>query len=114
MSAYEKRLDAEIGEAVRRRREEARITQAGLGKAIGVTFQQVQKYERGTNRIAASKLMLIAETLKSDVGDLFGRPDQGTPGSDRLMRAWLRLDQRQREAVTAMIEAFTPVDGDVQ
>ena len=114
MSAFEKRLDAQIGEAVRRRREEARITQAQLGKAIGVTFQQVQKYERGTNRIAASKLVLIAETLKSDVGDLFGRPDQGVQGCDRLMRAWSRLDQRQREAVTAMIEAFGPVGGDVQ
>lgn len=113
MSAFEKRLDGQIGEAIRTRREEIRMTQAQLGKAIGVTFQQVQKYERGTNRVAASKLVLVAEALKSDIADLLGASEADIPGSARLVRAWSKLDQRQRDAVTAMVETFTPVGGDV-
>jgi transcriptional regulator with XRE-family HTH domain len=113
MSAYEKRLDVRIGEALRTRREAVGMTQAQLGKAIGVTFQQIQKYERGVNRIAGSKLVIAAEALKCDPALLFGEPQVDLPGSGRLMRAWSRLDPRQREAVTALVEAFGPGPGDV-
>ena len=107
MSPYEQRADAQIGQAIRKRREDLGITQAQLGKAMFVTFQQVQKYERGQNRVAASKLLLAAEVLKCSIGELYGKPStEQLPGSERLLRAWSRLDGRQREAVTAMLESL--------
>jgi transcriptional regulator with XRE-family HTH domain len=55
------------------------MSQEKLGDALGLTFQQVQKYERGTNRIGASRLLQIAQTLQVPVAFFFdGAP--GTPG----------------------------------
>ena len=48
------------------------MTQMGLGKQIGTTFQQIQKYETGFNRVSASRLWMIAEVLEVGVEDLFG------------------------------------------
>ena len=98
---YEKRLDARIGKAVRERRESVGMTQAALAAAIGVTFQQVQKYEQGRNRVATSKLVRMA-----DASELLGEEGDGAPGAGRLIRAWSRLDLEQREAVTRLVEAF--------
>jgi len=67
MNDYEKRLAVAIGKAIGDRREAVGMTQRRLGAAIGVSFQQIQKYETGANRIASSKLMLAAEALKCDV-----------------------------------------------
>lgn len=106
MSEYEKRLDVAIGKAIGDRREAVGMTQRGLGRAIGVTFQQVQKYETGKNRIAASKLVLAAEALQCDVAELVGENRGDQPGTARLIRAWSNLDDKKREAITSMIEAF--------
>lgn len=106
MSDYEKRLDIAIGKAIGDRREAVGMTQRRLGTAIGVSFQQIQKYETGANRIATSKLMLAAEALKCDVAELVGERRGEVPGTARLIRAWSTLNDRQREAVTSMIEAF--------
>lgn len=106
MSEHEKQLDVAIGKAIGDRREAVGMTQRRLGDAIGVTFQQVQKYEGGRNRIAASKLVLAAKALKCDVAELVGEDRGDHPGSARLIRAWSSLNEKQREAVTAMIEAF--------
>ena len=106
MSEHEKQLDIAIGRSVTDRREAVGMTQRRLGEAIGVTFQQVQKYETGKNRIAASKLVLAAKALKCDVAELVGEHRGEHPGSARLIRAWSGLNDKQREAVTAMIEAF--------
>jgi len=65
-------IDVEIGERVRTRRVALNISQASLGRHIGVTFQQVQKYERGFNRIAAASLIKIAERLDTTVAQLSG------------------------------------------
>ncbi|MGB0750060.1 MAG: helix-turn-helix domain-containing protein [Magnetospiraceae bacterium] len=56
-------IDKYVGSRVRGRRLGLRMSQTKLGEAIGVTFQQVQKYENGTNRIGASNLFKIAKTL---------------------------------------------------
>jgi len=64
-------IDKFVGSRVRARRVGLRITQTKLGDAIGVTFQQVQKYENGTNRISASRLYHIAKTLSVTVAFLF-------------------------------------------
>lgn len=106
MSEHEKQLDVAIGKAIGDRREAVGMTQRRLGDAIGVTFQQVQKYEGGRNRIAASKLVLAAKALKCDVAELVGEDRGDHPGSARLIRAWSSLNEKQREAVTTMIEAF--------
>lgn len=57
------RVDREVGARVRARREALRLSQTDLGKACGVSFQQIQKYERGSNRISASALVAIAGAL---------------------------------------------------
>jgi transcriptional regulator with XRE-family HTH domain len=65
-------IDCLIGERVRSRRLRAKVSQAALGEALGVTFQQVQKYESGANRIGCGRLMKIAEVLECDVGEFYG------------------------------------------
>lgn len=56
-------IDRLIGERIRMRRNEMGMSQGELGKAVDLTFQQIQKYEKGTNAIAPSRLMDLAETL---------------------------------------------------
>jgi transcriptional regulator with XRE-family HTH domain len=64
-------IDKYVGSRVRARRVGMRISQTKLGDAIGVTFQQVQKYENGTNRIGASNLYKISRQLGVDVSYFF-------------------------------------------
>lgn len=59
--------DVLIGEKIRARRERIGFSQVRLGDAIGLTFQQIQKYERGINRVSASRLLNIAKALGVDV-----------------------------------------------
>ena len=56
-------LDQRVGERLRSRRLKMGLSQTALGIAAGVTFQQIQKYERGTNRISASRMIQFAEKL---------------------------------------------------
>ena len=64
-------IDRHVGERVRQRRGLLGITQTGLGQAVGVTFQQIQKYERGANRIGASRIFDLAYVLGVSVGYFF-------------------------------------------
>ncbi len=64
-------IDAYVGERVRLRRTLLGISQTKLAEVLGVTFQQVQKYERGTNRIGASNLYKIAKALGVPVSYFF-------------------------------------------
>ena len=57
-------VDIHVGNRVRLRRKVLGLSQSDLGEALGLTFQQVQKYERGSNRISASKLFQAAQALK--------------------------------------------------
>lgn len=63
-------IDIEIGRNLKRARHALGLSQTNLGNMIGVTFQQVQKYETGVNRIAASRLVEIAHVLEVDVKEL--------------------------------------------
>lgn len=70
-------IDKYVGSRVRARRVGMRISQTKLGDAIGVTFQQVQKYENGTNRIGASNLYKISRHLSTEVAFFFqDMPDE--------------------------------------
>lgn len=64
-------IDVHVGKLVRARRRAIGISQHDLAKAIGLTFQQVQKYERGANRVSASKLFAVAQALGVPVASFF-------------------------------------------
>ena len=64
-------IDRLVGQRVRLLRLDKGMSQTALAAALGLTFQQVQKYERGTNRISASKLFEISKALGVDVAALF-------------------------------------------
>jgi transcriptional regulator with XRE-family HTH domain len=64
-------VDKRIGQRVRARRLEIAMSQERLAELLGVTFQQVQKYEKGANRIASSRLLDIAEALDMNVALFF-------------------------------------------
>ena len=69
-------LDVALGQSVRLRRRALRMSQQALADAIGVSFQQVQKYERGTNRVSFSRLVEISHTLGCRVSDLVDDLDE--------------------------------------
>lgn len=64
-------VDIHVGQRVKIRRKSLKLTQQELGDTLGLTFQQVQKYERGANRISASKLFIISETLDVPISYFF-------------------------------------------
>ena len=64
-------IDVYVGGRVKVRRKELKLTQQDLARALGLTFQQVQKYERGANRISASKLHKISQTLNISISHFF-------------------------------------------
>ena len=75
--------DKHVGGRVRMRRMMLGMSQTELGNSIGLTFQQVQKYEKGTNRIGAGRLQQIARILKVPVGFFFeGSPREGGAASE--------------------------------
>jgi transcriptional regulator with XRE-family HTH domain len=69
--------DKHVGSRVRMRRMMLSMSQEKLGDALGLTFQQVQKYEKGTNRIGASRLQQISHTLQVPVSFFF----EGAPSA---------------------------------
>jgi transcriptional regulator with XRE-family HTH domain len=69
-------IDAHIGQKIRRRRRQLGLTQHQLAIACGVRFQQIQKYESGANRIAASRLWKIAQAMQTPLLEFYeGLPD---------------------------------------
>lgn len=111
-------IDLRVGAALRRRRIAAGFSQQRLAEAIGVTFQQVQKYESAGNRISASRLWQIAGVLGIGVADLFegveAPPSRQAAGcaADRevidLMDTFSRIrDSGTREALRALSRAVT-------
>jgi transcriptional regulator with XRE-family HTH domain len=105
--------DAEVGRRVRSRRLECRLSQTELADRIGVTFQQVQKYEKGVNRIGAGRLQRISEALEVPISFFFGagggsaKPEPAnsgaesvfgflqTSGSVRIVKAFHRIKSRK-------------------
>jgi transcriptional regulator with XRE-family HTH domain len=71
-------IDIHVGGRLRMRRLAVGLSQERLAKSIGITFQQIQKYERGTNRIVASRLHDLARVLDVPVGYFFSDMDEGT------------------------------------
>jgi transcriptional regulator with XRE-family HTH domain len=64
-------VDAYISARIRERRLEINMTQDDLGKALGISFQQIQKYEKGVNRVSASRLYEICKILNVSMSSMF-------------------------------------------
>lgn len=74
-------VDRHVGLRMRIRRQMMRMSQEQLAESLGVTFQQVQKYENGSNRVSASRLFDVARTLESPINYFFdGLIDDAVPG----------------------------------
>jgi transcriptional regulator with XRE-family HTH domain len=69
--ARTKELDAVIGQNIRNLRMRGGITQESLGVSLGITFQQIQKYEKGTNRVSAAALIHFQNALGCELKDFF-------------------------------------------
>ena len=97
-------IDVHVGSRVRLQRTLAKMSQEKLGEALGVTFQQVQKYEKGTNRIGASRMQQIAETLGVPISFFF----EGAPGSDENLQA---EGLREADAATYVTDFLSTSEG---
>jgi transcriptional regulator with XRE-family HTH domain len=82
-------IDRHVGLRIRLRRKELAVSQERLAEAIGLTFQQVQKYERAANRVSASKLFEMARALNTNISYFYeGLPDMPAPvGADKPREA---------------------------
>lgn len=98
-------LDLEIARRLKATRITQGMTQTELGQAIGVTFQRVQKYDRGSNRVSASTLMKCAVALDTSIAALCGEDDIA-PESKPLIRAYSLLREDQRRAILAVVRAM--------
>jgi transcriptional regulator with XRE-family HTH domain len=117
------KVDVEVGQRVKVLRNDAGISQTVLAEELGVTFQQVQKYEKGVNRIGAGRLTKIAGVLNVPVSKLLGLNEEPsatnggrgnaasplelltTPGALRLLRAYAKLEEGvMRRSIVAIVE----------
>lgn len=74
-------IDVHVGGRIRLRRNMLAMSQERLGESLGITFQQIQKYEKGTNRVGASRLQAIAQILEVPVSFFFeDAPGGGVAG----------------------------------
>jgi transcriptional regulator with XRE-family HTH domain len=112
-------VDVGVGARIRLARKMRGRSQQALAEAIGVTFQQVQKYESGANRVSASMLVRIAADLDVAVAELFGRVEAasqvsddiaamlGEPGALGLLRGYCQLPRAYKAALVSFIEALS-------
>jgi len=112
-------VDVTVGDLVRSERIRVGLSQTQLGESIGVTFQQIQKYERGVNRISASMLTRIARALGVSVASLFpsddeapsGRPSLGAiTGGHELAECYITLSPSERAALLGVARALARRD----
>jgi transcriptional regulator with XRE-family HTH domain len=84
-------IDVHVGSRIRMRRQLINMSQERLGELLGITFQQVQKYEKGANRISASRMFFTAKTLGVPVQFFF----DGLPGGegDAVLREGIATDE---------------------
>ncbi|HEY0122523.1 MAG TPA: helix-turn-helix transcriptional regulator [Rhizobium sp.] len=117
-------VDMYVGQQIRLARKKQRMSQEALAKCIGLTFQQIQKYEIGTNRVSASKLFEIATALQRPVSYFFeGFADaaerdpteaeresviviQHTAEGRRLAKAFVAAMPQVRKAVVGLLESM--------
>jgi transcriptional regulator with XRE-family HTH domain len=112
-------LDAMVGARIRMFRVDCGMSQSALAERIGVSFQQVQKYEKGANRVGASRLSQIASALGVSVGELFETSQEraggstspvqllAEPGALRVLKAYVRTTSpRLRLSIAKLVESI--------
>ena len=122
MASMEKKspevVDIQVGKFIRTQRLAIGMSQTVLAEKVGVTFQQVQKYENGTNRISSSRLVRIAHALGVDPSFFF--PSNNTEskepeilglvrskGAAKLLRAFAAIkDAKLRQSIVALTESL--------
>lgn len=115
-------VDRLVGERIRRRRILMGLTQDQLGETLGISYQQIQKYETGANRVSAGRLYLIAKCLDVSPGWFFdpvqtdgSQADLDDLGSSRLLidfvRSFSRIDNEKLKSVLVTL-VRTMADGD--
>ena len=109
-------IDIAVGARIRIRRRWLGLSQTQLANALGITFQQVQKYEKGANRVSASMLVKAAQALDTSVAALVGEDSSapvetiiyaqlGTPGATDLLAAFAKIsDGQARRAVVKITQ----------
>ena len=113
-------VDIHVGARVRERRVSLGMSQTKLGECLGLTFQQIQKYERGTNRLSASKLWTLSNLFKVSVEWFFdglgeagkGQEDVMTrPEARQLARYYSACPASTRNHLRALIRATADMRG---
>lgn len=99
-------VTARIANNINTRRATLGLSQAQLASALGVSFQQVQKYLANKNRVPSDKMPALAKVLRCSISELYGVEEEAVMGAERLLRAWSDLPARQRDAVTDLVEAL--------
>lgn len=123
--SHDQFVDLHVGQRIRLRRKSIKVSQEALAETLGITYQQVQKYERATNRVSASKLLAIGRALGVPVGYFFEgleTLDAAAPveelsitqrllsekGGLELARAFLRIpSDRVRRHLVSLAESLT-------
>jgi transcriptional regulator with XRE-family HTH domain len=117
------RVDDYVGERLRIRRTELGLTQEDLARQLQISYQQIQKYETGANRISVGRLYEIANALNVGVGYFFEEFDSEKPGAGMphgghnraaidLVRNFQELkDENLRSAVTSLLKAMRDMQG---
>src|ERR1051325_8811565 len=77
-------VDVAVGARIRLLRKVRGLSQQALAEAAGVTFQQIQKYERGANRVSASMLSRVADPLEAPVAEMFGETSPASGAIDEV------------------------------
>jgi transcriptional regulator with XRE-family HTH domain len=100
-------IDVHVGERIRMWRTERKISRITLGEAIGLTLQQIQKYEKGTNRIGASRLQQICTVLEIPVSFLFEGELGLSPGESGMPQDI--IDFMESEEGARFVAAFSRI-----
>jgi len=123
-------IDVAVGKRIKKRRLQLHISQAALGAAIGVSFQQVQKYERGANRVSAAAIYKFAHVLDVPIAFFFEElPERSgiqyrkltekalareefvaTNEGQRLVDAFMVAPKKMRSKFITLLATFTSAD----
>jgi transcriptional regulator with XRE-family HTH domain len=98
-------IDKLVGQNIRIQRLAMGLSQTELAEKLGVTFQQVQKYEKGVNRIGCGRLFQIARTLGVHIMDFFDGSDTGKPAAEANARELISEPQAY-----GLVEAFSQIE----
>ena len=117
-------IDHVVGTRIAALRKTRGLSQTALGEAVGVTFQQIQKYEMGANRVGAGRLQVIAKFLDVPVSMLFSDDEEtdeqvgafevlAVPGATVLLKAFLEIEDLQlRSDVLALVRTAAKMRGE--